>query len=104
VDTVPGLKELQLRKRALLLESEMNRQVLQVECGRIRYGLGRLRRGYGWAQHAWAWAVPAAGLLLARKFKGRAGVFANSSLIWGALRSAWQLWERVQKHEQEPEP
>jgi len=46
----------------LTIESELHRQVLRVEVGRIRLQTERLKHGYGWAHGAWKWAVPVAGM------------------------------------------
>jgi hypothetical protein len=97
VDTVPGLKALQARKRELLLESELNRQVWRVEAGQLRLKVERLQRGYDWAQHAWGWAGPVAGFLLARKFKKTAGAFSGGSILLNALKSAWKFWASRRK-------
>lgn len=92
MDTVPGLRELQARKRDLLLESELNRQVLRVEFGNLAVESERLQRGYGWVRSAWAWGAPLAGFLLARKQGKRAGAFTQGSLLLGALRAGWKTW------------
>lgn len=104
MDTVPGLRQLQARKRELILESELNRQSLRVECGRIRYRAEQFRRGYGWANSAWKWAVPVAGFLLARKFKTTAGIFAKGSLLAGVLRSAWRFWDTLRERQPGTDP
>jgi len=102
LDTIPGLKELQARKRELLLESELNRQVLRVEVSRIRCRVDLYRRRYGWAQSAWKWAAPVAGFLLARKFKKTAGAFAKGSMLLGAARSLWGYWTSRQDRDHPP--
>ena len=66
MDPAPGLSALRDRKRELLVESELNRQLLRVEVGRIRFQTERLKRGYGWAHGAWKWVAPIAGFLFAR--------------------------------------
>jgi hypothetical protein len=93
VDTIPGLTESNARKRALVIESELNRQILRVEFGRIHVHTERLKHGYGWAQGAWKWAVPVAGFLLARKFKHAPGVFTKSSFVMTALGALWKVWQ-----------
>ena len=104
MDTVPGLKELQVRKRELLMESELNRQVLCIEYGNLAIEAGRLRRGYEWAQRAWTWAAPLAGFLLARKRGKAAGVFAKGSLLVTALSTGWKLWTAMRSARTEPRP
>ena len=100
MDTLPGLRELQERKRELLLESDLNRQSLRVECGKVRMRLEQFRRGYGIANVAWAWALPVAGLLFARKFKRTAGVVAKGSLLARTVRSLWKAWSFVRARRQ----
>lgn len=102
MDTIPGLSKSNRCKRALVLESELNRQVLRVEFGRIRVQAERLKHGYGWAQGAWKWAVPVAGFLLARKLKRSGGFFAKGSFIMTALGSAWKMWRSVRARHSGP--
>ena len=104
MDTVPGLKVLQARKHELLLESELNRQVLRVECGKLAFKAEKFQRGYGWAQSAWTWAAPLAGFLLARKQGKAAGVFAKGSLLLTAVRTGWKLWTAMRDARTEPRP
>lgn len=92
MDTVPGLKALQERKRVLLVESDLHRHVIKVELARMGYALARYRRGYFWVHSAWRWAAPLAGFLLARKFKKTAGSFAKGSALLGMARSLWTIW------------
>ena len=92
MDTAPGLRALQARKHELLLESELNRQVLRVECGKLAFKTGQFRRGYAWAHSAWTWAMPLAGFLLARKQRKVAGVFTKGSFLITALRAGWKVW------------
>jgi hypothetical protein len=87
------LKELQARKRNLLVESDLNRQVLRVELERIRFRGEQFRRGYGWAHNIWKWGAPVAGLLFARRFKKTAGAFAKGSVLVNVARSLWRFWE-----------
>lgn len=104
MDTVPGLKAIQARKQELLLESELNRQVLRVECGKLAFKAGQFRRGYGWAQSAWTWAAPLAGFLLARKRGKAAGAFAKGSLLFTGLRAGWKVWTAMRDARTGPRP
>jgi hypothetical protein len=92
VDTVPGLKELEARKRDLLLESELNRQTVRLELRTIRLRADQLQRGFGWVQQVWKWGAPLAGFLFARKFQKKAGVFAKGSFVVSAATSLWKAW------------
>jgi hypothetical protein len=96
------LKAIQARKYQLLLESELNRQVLRVECANIGIETGRFRRGYEWAQRAWTWVVPLAGFLLARKERKAAGIFTKGSLLFTALRAGWKIWTAMRGARTEP--
>ena len=96
------MKAIHARKHELLLESELNRQVLRVECGKLAFKAGQFRRGYGWAQHAWTWAAPLAGFLLARKRRKTAGAFAKGSLLFTALRAGWKVWAAMRDGRTEP--
>lgn len=97
MDTVPGLKALQARKRELLLTSDLNRQALRLELTDLRLRTEQFRRGYGWAQHAWIWAAPVAGFLFARKARGMSGWFAKGSLLVTALGGIWKAWRAARQ-------
>jgi hypothetical protein len=96
------LNALHARKRELLLESELNRQVLQVECARLALETDRLRRGYGLARGAWIAAAPLAGFLLARKRPKAAGAVAKGTLLFTALRAGWKVWSALRDGRSRP--
>lgn len=98
MDTVPGLRELQARRRELLLESELNRQVLRLELEQISIRAGQIKRGFGWAQSAWTWAAPIVGILLARKFKKTGHTFAKGSFLITAVQTGWKVWQSLRKN------
>jgi hypothetical protein len=81
----------------------MNRQALRIECGRIHARLEQFQRGFNWSRYAWAGLAPVAGFLLARKFKTTSGIFSKGSLLAGALRSAWRLWENFRARRSDPD-
>lgn len=93
MDTVPGLRELEARKRDLLVESDLNRQVLRLEFDQISLRVGEIKRGFGWARNVWAWGAPIAGFLLARKFKKTGNAFAKGSMMISVFKTGWRLWE-----------
>ena len=93
MDTVPGLRELEARRRELLLESELNRQVLRLELEQISIRVGEIKQRFGWAQNAWTWAAPIAGILLARKFKKTGHAFAGGSFLITAVQTGWKIWQ-----------
>jgi len=96
------LTKINSHKRALVLESELNRQILRLEFGRIHAQTERLKHSYGWAQGAWKWAIPIAGFLLARKFKRRVASPGKGSLILGSLGAAWKLFQAVRARHSGP--
>ena len=85
---IPGDKVIQARRRELLLESDINRQILELEWEQIHFRTANLKRG--WLQSSWKWAAPIAGFLIARKFKKPAGVFAQGSFGLFFLRKIWE--------------
>lgn len=93
MDTVPGLRELEARKRDLLLESDLNRQVLRLEVDQLCLRVGEIQRGFGWARNLWAWGAPLAGFLMARRFKKTGNAFAKGSFLVSAVRTGWKLWQ-----------
>jgi hypothetical protein len=88
------MTELRLRREALVLESELNRQALRVELMRIEMSFDRVRQGIISGHNLWKWIAPLAGLLMARKF-GRAGGMGNmakGSALFAAGQSLWTWW------------
>jgi len=89
------------RKRELLLESELNRQVLRLEVNAISVRARQLQSGFSWARAAWQWAAPVAGFLLARKQGKAARVLSKGSFLLSALRTGWKVWTKMR--EQRPD-
>lgn len=104
MDTVPGLKALQVRKQELLLESELNRQLLRLDVARLSIEAGKVRRGYGWAQQVWTWAAPLAGFLITRKRGKAASAFAKGSFLVTALQAGWKAWSAMREARTGPRP
>ncbi len=106
MDTVPGLRALQAHKQQLLLESELNRQVLRIECGKLAFRAGQFRRNFEWIHSAWIWAAPLAGFLLARRRRKAHSLFAKGSIWFTALRAGWRAWTamRSARPGAKPEP
>jgi hypothetical protein len=99
MDTVPGLKALQSRKRDLLLESQLNRQLLQIECQRLRLSFERLRSGWLSGRNVWKWAAPVTGFIVARRFSRSSGLMAKGSLFVSIASTIWKLWSAFKKRE-----
>lgn len=93
MDTVPGLSELLRRKRELLIESDLNRQILRLEVDHLCVRANEIRRGFGWARNAWAWGAPLAGFLFARKFKKAGSAFTKGSFLISAAQAGWKFWQ-----------
>jgi hypothetical protein len=79
------------RKRELLLESDINREVLHLEWCRFEMSLRQTREHL--TRNIWTWAAPVAGFLLARRLKKTTGVFAKGSVVLMALTKLWDFWQ-----------
>lgn len=93
MDTVPGLKNIQERKRDLLLESEMNRQVLHLQAGELGCHLDRFRGGLTSMRSLWKLAVVAGGVLAARRVTKSTGLLGRATSIMGIAGVAWRAWQ-----------
>lgn len=100
--TPPGLKELDQRRTALLLESELNRQALRVEMLQARLSLDRLRSGLSSGQNLWRWLAPVAGFVLARKFGSAGGPVAKGSAIIAIGQALWTAWRDRRRRAEPP--
>ncbi len=74
--SIPGLSSIQARKRELLLESDINRQVIQLELDQIQVQAKQARESFS----GWKWAAPLAGFVVARKFAHLGGFLLKSGL------------------------
>ena len=92
MDTAPGLNELEQRRAALLLESELNRQALRLEVLRVQLTIDRLREGVAAGHNLWKWVAPVAGFVLARKFGPAARTVGTSSVLLSVGRALWNAW------------
>ena len=90
------MKRLDERRRDLLTESEINRQVLRLEFQQLQVRFDRSREA--WLHHAWTWAAPLAGFFIARQFTRTSGLFAKGSLLVGVLGRLWEFWQRRREH------
>jgi hypothetical protein len=96
MDPIPGLKALQSRKRDLLLESEVNRQLLDLEASKVRLSFERIRSGLS-GRNLWKWVAPVAGFFVARRFSGGSGFMAKGSIVASLLGTAWKLWNAMKR-------
>ena len=99
--TLPGLKELRARKQALILESDLNRQVLRLEVEQIRLRGQRLKRSYGWLNLAWKWTLPLAQLWARRKSNDQRGTSRGAKAFW-LLARAWETWQTLRPKDRGP--
>ena len=74
------------RKRELLLESDLNRQVMQLESEQFSLRLRQIRRGVLGSR--WKLLAPVAGLLFAWRFRAFKG-FLKSGVGLLLLRKLW---------------
>ena len=100
---LPEMKALESRKRDLVLESEVNRELLHLEVTRIRLSVARLRSSFA-GHGVWKWLAPVAGFLLARRFSGNSGFIAKGSMVLSLLGSAWKLWSGRKRRGPTDEP
>jgi hypothetical protein len=85
------MNPLEERKRELLVESDINRQVLRLELQQAQLQFDHLRAN--WVRSAWLCAAPIAGYFFARKFTRSAGFLAKSSAVVSLLTRLWEFWQ-----------
>ena len=94
MDTVPGLRSIEQRKRDLVLESELNRQILRLQAGELSCHLDRFRGGLTSMRSLWKLAAVAGGVMAASRVTKSAGIFGKASSIVGIAGVAWKAWQR----------
>jgi hypothetical protein len=89
---IPGLGDLQERKRALVAESEVYRQMLRLEVQNIRlYGAG-VRRKFAWMRLANPLLLLAGSYVGSRFLSGRPRTGSRGGWSWvGVALMAWRL-------------
>ncbi len=93
-----ALDELQVRKRALVLESNLNRLTLQAEWQNVRAAAGWMGSAGRTFRQARPWLLllaPLAGFLVARGSGQSRGLFSRllSVLRWvRPVLGAWEIW------------
>ncbi|HTD67279.1 MAG TPA: hypothetical protein VK846_12190 [Candidatus Limnocylindria bacterium] len=111
-----GLSDLRRRKKELLLESDINRQILQLECCQLRLKATEWRQGLLKARTLYTWLTPAAaiafGVFSMRKrmrahdgnghHNGRgsrksAYIKLLAPLAFAALRKAYTFWRYTRR-------
>jgi hypothetical protein len=111
-----GLAELRQRKKELLLESDINRQILRVELCQVKLKALDWKRGLFKVRTAYNWLAPAAGIFFAvygvrkkmhtriagAKHNGRGAGKAGYLNLLGplgmlALRKAYGFWRHARK-------
>jgi hypothetical protein len=104
------MNELQLRKQALLLESELNRAALRADLARLSASAAWVDEAIGFARQSKPLVVAlgaGAGLLLARRLTGAqgGGGMVSRLLRWGQM--AYTVWQGVsswRRRNAEPPP
>ena len=111
-----GLAELRQRKKELLLESDINRQILRVEFCQVKIKAVEWKRNLLKVRTAYNWMAPAAGIALAvygmkKKIRGQIGGVKHNGHGSGkagylnllaplgmiALRKAYGFWRHAKK-------
>jgi hypothetical protein len=93
VDSLKELSQLQARKRDLLVESDINRQMLRLEAEFLRVRFDHYRRGFDRVQLSWKWITPLAGFLVARRMNKTGGFLSKTSALMMLLRGLWEAWQ-----------
>jgi len=97
MDPIPGLKALQARKRDLLLESEVNRQLFRLELTKLQLSVDRLRRGFTSGSNLWKLLVPLTGFFMGRRFSRNSRLMTKGSVIVSLLGAAWKVWNAFKR-------
>ncbi len=92
------LAELRLRKRALVLESDLHRLALRREWSELCAGFGWVREAGGYWREVKRWAVvlaPLAGILVARGAAGASSRLGRALSLFRWAQSLYGLWRRL---------
>ena len=103
-----AFRELSEHKKALVLESGLNRMVLRAEAENIRKATVQFDQALKSARQFSSWLVPAlsvAGLLAGRSLGGeRRGALRLLRPVLSLATTAWMLWRRKKPATAGPDP
>jgi hypothetical protein len=91
------LEWLELRRRALIARSEVQRAMLQLECVRLRPYIEHIDSGtkiLKKMRSLWLVAAPALGVLLATRWRKLTTWVPTGVVAWKAIRKVWSIWNR----------
>jgi hypothetical protein len=86
---------LELRRRALIDRSEVQRAMVQLECVRLRPYLDKIDRGteiLKKTRRFWLVAVPALGVLLGARWRKLTTWVPTGVVAWKTIRKLWSMW------------
>jgi hypothetical protein len=89
------IKEIQERKRQLVTESEIHRQILALDCEQAAASTLWLEKGYHTYQEfqpALRFVMPATSFALFRRRRARKGPLAKGLLALQLCRRGWKTW------------
>jgi hypothetical protein len=92
------IKALRNKKQQLLLESEINRQVLVLECIQLKSSFRWTQTGVRWFKTippAWLILAPVAGYLVARSFRSERGWLHKAIVFGEMIRKLLPFWQTV---------
>lgn len=90
------LERLELRRRALIAQSEVQRAMLQLECVRLQPYLDHVDTGVDVLKKAhpfWLLAAPALGALFATQWRRVATWIPTGIVAWRTIRKLWTVWK-----------
>jgi hypothetical protein len=92
------IKELQERKRQLVTESDINRQILMLDYEQASASALWVEKGYQTYrafQPALKFILPATSFALARKRRDRRTPWAKGLLAWRLCHRGWKTWRAL---------
>jgi hypothetical protein len=88
-------EQLELRRRALIAQSEVQRTMLQLECVHLRPYVDHIDSGaeiLKKIRRFWLLAVPALGVLLGTRWRKLATWVPTGVVAWKTIRKVWSMW------------
>ena len=88
-------ERLELRRRALIAQSDVQRAMLQLECVRLRPYLDHIDSGTEILKKTrpfWLVAVPALAVLLGTRWRKLTTWVPSGVVAWNTIRKVWSMW------------
>jgi hypothetical protein len=97
MDSIPHLNSLAEQKMRLLASCDVQREMISLELGALRYRVSHFKGAYSHLPKFFLIAAPIVGYLAARKVRRTGGLLTKGVLLWTAARRGLKIWRSLRR-------